>query len=386
MIPPVLPPNVDSLPPVPPPVSPPVAPPTSGECVIELASECVISGNSSYAGQSCDVPILGVEPCLQRPYAATLLFNGGDCSQSDNGQELKFTCEDYNGGPPVNEGDEVYIIVTDIKGIGITYFEGIVGVGDTLPLNDDNQQFEADMFVKIYTPDQSTQLQMVQFHTSCSRNLELKNRFGSVQLVEFINFRQGIVSCFTDFSFALEITVPITAVGEDVMITSLVAMTNFAGVIDLTDQVVGQPPIEPGGSLIVTLEGTIDASERMTYTIMYSIQGVRVSDGTMCTGMETVSFEAGRDESLPVPTAPAPTAPVPAPSGGGLPTPVVPPVTPPASSPPIAPPVTASSPPIAPPVTASSPPIAPPVSPSPPTSPTSKNGKGGMGGMNRRKL
>ena len=139
---------------------------------------------------------------------------------------------------------------------------------------------------------------MVQYHSSCSRNLELKNRFGASQLVEFMNELQGTVSCFATFTFALDIAVPITAIGEDIQITSLIADTSFAGVIDLTPQVQGQI-IEPGGSIIVTLEGTIDAAERMTYTILYNIEGTRVSDGSLCTGMEMVSFEAGRDPSVP---------------------------------------------------------------------------------------
>ena len=346
-----------------------------------------------------------------------MLFNGGGCAQSDNRQLLKFTCEDFSGGPPVNEGEEVYIEVTDIKGLGITYFSGVVAVGDTLQLNQDNQLFEADMFALISTPDQSTLLEKVQFHTSCSSNLELKNRFGALQLVEFINNKQGTVSCFTDFSFALDISLPITAIGEDVTITSLTAMTNFAGLIDLTDQVVGQPPIGPGGSLVVTLEGTIDASERMRYTIIYNIEGVRVSDGSICTGMEMVSFEAGRDPTVQAPTAPIPVPPPPSPLPPRSP-PVASPVAKSSSSPSPSPapgptgpaPTTGST---GPPPTAPAAPVAkssaspspspapgptgpapttlppptpttgstgpPPTAPTGPSSPTTKGGKGGKG-------
>ena len=236
-----------------------------------------------------------------------MLYNGGGCAQSDNTQELKFTCEDFNGGPPLNEGDESYIVVTDIKGNGITYFEGLVAVGDIYSLNDAGERFEADMFITISSPDQSTLLQMVQYHSSCSQNLELKNRFGASQLVAFINELQGLVSCFADFSFALQIAVPIAAIGEGIEITSLIAETNFAGTIDLSEQVVGQPPLDPGENIVVTLEGTIDASSRMTYTIRYLIEGTRVADGSFCFGMEMVSFEAGRD----------PTVPAGVPSGGG---------------------------------------------------------------------
>jgi len=303
--PPVPPPNA---PPVPPPsVPPPVLPPTSDICELELTSECTITGDSSQAGDPCEIPTLGVEPCLERPTAMEMLFTGGGCAQSDNTQELKFTCEDFDGGPPLNEGDPAFIVVTDIKGEDITYFSGVVGVGDLFELSDGGERVEANMFIMIYTPDQSTLLQMVQFHSSCSSNLELKNRFGASQLVAFFNEVQGEVSCFITFSQALEIAIPVTASGDGIEITSLTAMTNFAGLIDLTPQVVGQAPVLPGGSIIVTLEGTIDATERMQYTIIYNIEGIRVSDGSFCSAMEMVSFVAGRDPSVPAGV----------PSGGG---------------------------------------------------------------------
>ena len=231
-----------------------------------------------------------------------MLFNGGGCEQSDNTQALQFSCEDFAGGPPVNEGDQVYITVTDIKGLGVTYFQGIVAVGEIYDLNNNGERFQADQFITISTPDQSTLLQRVQYHSSCSRNLELLNRFGASQLVEFRNDLQGVVSSFTTFSFSLDISVPIAATGEDIEITSLTAETSFAGFIDLTPQVANTPPLGPGASIVVTLEGTIDASSRMTYTILYNIEGVRVRDGATCSGTDTVSFEAGREESVPVPS------------------------------------------------------------------------------------
>jgi len=216
---------------------------------------------------------------------------------------------DSNGGPPINEGEQAYIVVTDIKGNGITYFEGLVAVGDIYDLNDGGERFEADMFVTIYSPDQSTVLQSVQYHSSCSSNLELKNRFGASQLVEFVNAVQGVVSCFATFSFSLDIAVPIEATGDAIQITSLTADTSFAGIIDLTPQVINSPPLGPGGNIVVVLEGTIDASSRMTYTILYNIEGTRVTDGSICTGMDMVTFEAGRDPTVP--------AGVPTDSGGG---------------------------------------------------------------------
>ena len=309
--PPVTPPlSLPVTPPVSPPVTPDVPPPT---CTIELSSDCTIAGGES-DGQDCETPTVGITLCLERPTGVTMLFNGGGCEQSDNTQELQFSCADMNGGPPVNEGEQAYIVVTDIKGLGITYFSGLVAVGETYVLNDGGERFETDQFITIYTPDQSTVLQMVQYHCSCSSNLELKNRFGASQLVEFVNDLQGVVSCFQTISFAIDVALPVTATGsEEIELTSMTAMTSFAGDVDLTDQVAGQVIGPDNPSVVVTLEGTINAAERQTYTIAYDVQGTRVADGELCTGMDMISIVAGADPNAP---GAAPTGTDGSPTGG----------------------------------------------------------------------
>jgi hypothetical protein len=53
-----------------------------------------------------------------------MLFNGGDCEQSNNSQGHLFACTDENGGPPADEGDQTFIIVTDIKGLVLFWHSG----------------------------------------------------------------------------------------------------------------------------------------------------------------------------------------------------------------------------------------------------------------------
>jgi hypothetical protein len=291
--------------------NPPVKPPAPASCVLEVSTTCVIAGSSSSAGKSCDTPSLGIEPCLERPLQITMLYNGGDCSQSDNDQLLKFTCADSNGGPPTAEGATSYIIVTDIRGMGITYFQGTVPIGSQYILGDGVNRVEADMLINIFSTDRTTLLQSVQYHSSCSSTLELKNRFGASQIVQYYNTLQGNVSCFADFSFSADIEVPISAGAGNVTLTSLVANTNFAAQIDLTGQVAGVV-VSPGDTVQVNLQGTIDASIRRMYVIMFEILGVK-SSGTVCTGSDTLSFEAGNIPGAPspasLPTAPLPTTP-----------------------------------------------------------------------------
>ena len=157
------------------------------------------------------------------------------------------------------------------------------------------------MIITIYTPDLSNILQTVQFRSSCSCNLqlELKDRFGASQLVEFTNDLQGTLTCFVTFSFSLQIEVPITAtVTDPIILRTLIAMTNFAGDLDLSDQVAGRP-IAPGSvPVIVTLEGTIDASTQMRYTLFLEVTGIVEATGQLCTGTDLVSFIAG---NVPVP-------------------------------------------------------------------------------------
>ena len=292
--------------------------PVTAPCVLELDISCTTSGNSSSAGKPCDTETLGLEPCLDRPSQITLLYNGGNCSQSDNAQTLKFSCADSNGGPPTVEGAFSFIVVTDIQGNGIIYFRGMVPVGSQYVLGDGSSLVGADMFINIFTEDGSTLLQAVQYHTSCTSSpLELKDRFGASQLVQFTNAAQGSVSCSVDFSFRVDISVP-TSVTGSVALKSLIGNSNFGGVIDLTEKAAGET-ISSGGSVAVILEGTVDASVRFMYVIMFAAEGTQNPNGALCKGMDTLSFEGGSRPSAPsisTPTAPTvkgptiPTVPV----------------------------------------------------------------------------
>jgi hypothetical protein len=310
---PLLPPVVNPPPPNPtvtPPVPTPPSPTVPLSCPIEIATRCVIAGTGENAGQDCSTPINFAEPCLSRPTEAIMLFNGGSCAQSQNIQNALFNCTDV-GTVPTADGAQVHILVTDIKGQGIVYFDGLVGVGDFFPLRDGTERFEADQFITISTPDKSAILQLVRYHSSCSQNLELNNKFGSLQLVSFFNDVQGNVTSFNVLEFSLSIDVPISVSGERVQLTRLVADTNFAGSIDLTSQVTGQTASNTG-TVAVTLSGTIDTSERREYVIRFDIAGVRASDGAICSGMTTLTFQAG---NLPGPPPPPTIGPPPSAMG-----------------------------------------------------------------------
>ena len=111
-----------------------------------------------------------------------MLYAGGDCSLSAQCQdEGKFTCQDFSGGPPTTFGEKSYIIATDVDEEQV-YFQGWVPVGSSYIMDNNFERFPADQKIKIYSSDvisEANLLQDMQYHSSCSQNLDLLNRFGS---------------------------------------------------------------------------------------------------------------------------------------------------------------------------------------------------------------
>merc|ERR1712238_222011 len=128
---------------------------------------------------SPSTPFPTVDPiCKGRPWVITFLYNGGDCSQSDNLQSRQqFDCTDAGSiGPPTNTGEESYITAVprggssgqgSKKGSGtekskskkesdidtdIVFFAGTVPVGEKYTLNADRvfDKLAAEMTVTIY--------------------------------------------------------------------------------------------------------------------------------------------------------------------------------------------------------------------------------------------
>jgi len=134
--------------------------------------------------------------CLSRPTQISMKFNGGDCSQSTDGQDLRYLfCEDYGNITPVIT-NKYYIVAVDIKR-GIQYFRGYVELKDNFLLRDGSSLMKANMNVTVYVSDKALPeeiLQTIVFHTSCSQNLYLNDIFGSIQVVGFKNDEQNITS------------------------------------------------------------------------------------------------------------------------------------------------------------------------------------------------
>jgi hypothetical protein len=227
----------------------------------------------------------------------TMLLNGGDCSQSYSVQVFqpdKFSCTDVvPGGVPTTEGTEVFVVVFALSDPSIVYTYDYVPVGSTFLVNDNDEIFETDQNVTIYSSDKigyDTMLQTINYHSSCSQDLFLKDRFGAVQLVEWINEEQGVVSSFANATFDVSVTVPIDITGSGLTLTSMFAVTNV-GVFNFTDEVSGQT-IDAGDSVEVSYDATLDLSTEQRYTILAEITGT-TDAGTTCRGTAFYNFTAG---------------------------------------------------------------------------------------------
>jgi hypothetical protein len=249
-----------------------------------------------------------------------MLFTGGSCDRSNNRQDLKSTCEDgANRSPPTEPTGQAHILVTDTKGTGTVYFDGVVRVGDYYTLRSSTgEPFVPDQLITISTPDQSEVLQKVRYDISGTSNLELKNSFGANQLVGFYNDNQGNITCFQSVELSVSVALPVLSADDNIILSSLSANTTFVGVIDLTSQAAGET-IELGNPLLVNLSGTLDLSVRRLYTVSFTMEGVLQSSNSPCEGMRVLSFEAGTPLSSSIYTG----APSSAPSVSAAPSPDV---------------------------------------------------------------
>jgi hypothetical protein len=145
----------------------------------------VVSGTSRIGGPLC--PWEGdPDPnfCANgKPAFLSMTYTGDDCSASSHSQSKKsVTC---SGDPD----DEATVHVVARTRQGAVYFAGDVDLGGSFDLDSGAlglSRLTAETVVEIWTEDESTLLQTVGFHTSCSQPLAIGDQFGSVRLDAFV--------------------------------------------------------------------------------------------------------------------------------------------------------------------------------------------------------
>ena len=273
---------------------------------VQVVTDCSTQAATVGGSGDCDAIIPIITRCDQRATFMEMLFNGGDCSQSFNIQEAdKFDCTDSaTNGPPGQSGQYWIHVVPRKDPTGDVYFSGPVNVGDVFPMcpgypSCSGDRFEADSTVYVFPSDPGADPvnnpnwnQLVNFHTSCSQNLFLKDKYGSTQLVIFFNEEQGLVSCFITATFAITLTNE-----GDVDAAEIILFTNTVNgnTTDLTDAVQG---VEVGQQIVITTQILIDMTVRQDYIVTTDIIGA-TERGKQCSDSYTFTFTAGNNLASP---------------------------------------------------------------------------------------
>jgi hypothetical protein len=106
--------------------------------------------------------------------------------------------------------EPVRIVVSKDDGSNVSLDTGIpadVNLGDVVTAtaaNAGQSDFDSDSRVQIFDGNGNL-LQTVEFHTSCSQDLALGDKFGAVEIVGFTNNDQGIVSMGAEVQYVYEI-------------------------------------------------------------------------------------------------------------------------------------------------------------------------------------
>lgn len=220
---------------------------------------------------------------------------------------------------PIERGEKSFILVTDLVG-ETTFHNDWVNVGDLFTLSDDGNDFPSDQLITIYSSNDTSNpdniLQVVQYGSSCSQNLFLKDRFGAVQLVIWVNEDQGRVACFANQTFKLDATVPIDIQGGTAIMRSLTVASNVDPFFfNLTDEVIGAT-VGAGDTFQAVISIPIDLTQKRTYNLLVTLGAVTQS-GQVCRATELTSFTAGH----PLPPIFPTLSPTHSPTGTSPPTP-----------------------------------------------------------------
>lgn len=197
-----------------------------------------------------------------KPYSAlTLKYNGGDCSQTTGTQGDKQSCADQNGGPTAEGQNFIVAANTNFaNGKGVP-------VGSTFTLKPASDKFSNDQVITVYADSTKAKvLQVVKFHISCSRNLFLSDKFGSVQIFGWVTQNDDAVSLKQPITIVTDVT---NGDGADATMTSLTLdVDGDLGALIEEDTVVmpGETQSYPATSLVDTTAGDVWYASTVVYT------------------------------------------------------------------------------------------------------------------------
>jgi hypothetical protein len=302
----------------------------SDECFTHVSVECIPpidpADPEGERFENCDSINVAPTECTERVTLLSFRYYGGDCSSSNNIQDPNtFRCDDFFGGPPDEDevGGEPYLIITDSNGLGLTYYDGPIVVGDEFNISN----IVPDTFIapnvnaSIYNGEPSFEnlRQTMVFNTACTEVTFLKDRYGALELIGFANPSQGYHTSIVPVSF--NITILNIAEGFNTSIDALSSVTTFPppnDFLNFTERVVGKV-LGPGEQFSVSSNAIkIDLSIPNLYIVYTTaITSIRSSSeglsltGFSCLSRSSTNFTAGVTDTGPTsaPVIGAPTAP-----------------------------------------------------------------------------
>jgi hypothetical protein len=241
--------------------------------------------------------------CRGRPTEITFQYNGGDCRQSENVQDRqKHKCTDFNGGPPLQPGAQSYITVTALGGSDL-YFAGPVKAGEeytfkvseTYSLNEYGQfdTISSDMTITIFESKGGVTLQTIDIKLSCSQPLFLGDKFGSNQIMQWVEPSGRVVSMMPTYTTSsetegtIQVALDVSDEQNPVRILEMIIDTNTQDQsIDYTSQVAGTI-LQPGSSIQLPgfkIDTDIDMDVLNQYTFFVTIIGESLDGTNQCDG------------------------------------------------------------------------------------------------------
>ena len=183
-----------------------------------LALDCTAPDPTPSTATACEFSTPAPPHCQGKVEAITFRYVDGDCVIAPNDQEGRATCVvDGAAGEPVR------IVVSD--GGSKIYLDtgapGSVGVGDVLTAtaaSAGETQFASNSLIEIFS-ETGDLLQEVEFHTSCSKPLNLGDRFGSLVVLGLDTTEGGSASLGAevryDYRFTNNAGAPFTGYAVD---------------------------------------------------------------------------------------------------------------------------------------------------------------------------
>jgi hypothetical protein len=242
----------------------------------------------------CELPEAPPAPhCTTKVMALTLRYTGEGCSATTNTQEGKAKCSGDTGGSPV----EVVITKDDDKIAvdGVIGGTGSFAVGDTFEVTNledypDPKELKASTKLRLDGRGGSQELTI---HTSCSKQLDLGDRFGALEVVALDRKDRGLISLGGTVEYQYKVTSPLSNTGP------------------ISVAVEDDPDVDDGDSTTVEIGSgiTLDPGQEVTLfwarelseTTTNRATATALTDSLMCEAVDEVTVEmvpAGGVESF----------------------------------------------------------------------------------------